>query len=98
MHKDVWLQYEELLAQEEILWFQKSKAKWLEFGDRNMRYFHGVATVRRIRKHISSLQNEDGLWIEDPRELECLATNFYKGLFSAEASPAPFPLSHFSPS
>lgn len=33
--KKTWRQYEEVLAQEEIIWYKKSRAKWLEFGDRN---------------------------------------------------------------
>lgn len=47
--RDVWRQYEQVLFQEEMLWYQKSRAKWLHFGDRNTRYFHGTTAVRRRR-------------------------------------------------
>lgn len=31
----LWRDYKEVLFQEEVLWFQKSRSKWLTFGDRN---------------------------------------------------------------
>ena len=45
----------ELSAREEILWKQRAKISWLKEGDRNMRYFHGVATRRRRNN-----KNQDG--------------------------------------
>lgn len=56
----LWLEYEEVLRQEEILWYQKSRAKWLMFGDKNSRFFHGVTAIRRKRNHFEMLKNEDG--------------------------------------
>lgn len=86
-----------VLAQEEILWLQKSRAKWLECGDRNTRYFHRVATVRRRRNHITALQNEAGKWVDNTTDLESLATNYYMNLFSTDSVPEPLPLSHSFP-
>lgn len=60
LQKQTWKLYEENLANEELLWFQKSRAKWLECGDRNTRYFHGVTTIRRQRNIISSLLDDNG--------------------------------------
>ncbi|XP_057453009.1 uncharacterized protein LOC130744863 [Lotus japonicus] len=33
-------EYNDILAQEEMLWFQKSKEKWVKYGDRNTAFFH----------------------------------------------------------
>lgn len=36
-----------VLEQEEILWFQKSREKWITLGDRNTKYFFTSTIVRR---------------------------------------------------
>lgn len=71
--------------QEELIWFQKSRSKWLEFGDRNTRFFHGVTTIRRRKNHITTLQNDNGDWVHDVKLLENMATNYYKDLFKDTA-------------
>lgn len=84
--KRIWGEYEQVLSQEELLWFQKSRSKWLMFGDRNSRYFHGITTVRR-RKNVSDLlQDLDGNWVGDQENLERLVTNYFKDLFTDKAS------------
>lgn len=35
LQKVIWEAYEDILPKEDILWFQKSRAKWIELGDRN---------------------------------------------------------------
>lgn len=57
-----------------------------------------MATIRRRRNHITSLQNDTGQWIENSNDLEKLATDYYKGLFSTDSAPKPFPISHSFPS
>ncbi|KAL4306989.1 hypothetical protein AHAS_Ahas16G0233400 [Arachis hypogaea] len=44
------LQLEDLLIQEEIYWKQCSRCTWLNYGNKNTSYFHGVATSRKRRK------------------------------------------------
>lgn len=79
-----------MLANEEILWYRKSRAKWLEFGDRNSRYFHGVTTIRRRKNHIKSLKDEGGNWVHDSYKLEEMATDYYKDFFKDEDAYVPF--------
>jgi hypothetical protein len=43
---------EKLLEQEEIRWNQRSRANWLQNGDRNTSYFHSFATARKKRNCI----------------------------------------------
>lgn len=52
-----------VLAQEEMIWFQKSREKWIAMGDRNTTYFHTSTIIRRRRNRIEMLQNDAGLWI-----------------------------------
>lgn len=47
----------ELLAQEEVMWHQRSRAKWLSDGDRNTRYYHLKTVNRRRRNNIKALRD-----------------------------------------
>lgn len=73
----LWREYEQVLAQEEILWFQKSRSKWLLHGDKNYRFFHGVTTVRRRKNSFDMLQDSEGNWVGDQERLEGLVTNYF---------------------
>lgn len=47
----------ELIAQENTYWHQRSKISWLKDGDRNSKYFHAVASQRRRSNEIQKLQD-----------------------------------------
>ncbi|XP_019459941.1 PREDICTED: uncharacterized protein LOC109359701 [Lupinus angustifolius] len=61
--------YNKALRQEEMLWFQKSREKWVRFGDRNTKFFHTQTIVRRKRNKIHGLFHGDGSWSSDPVKL-----------------------------
>lgn len=93
LYQELWVQYEEILFREEVLWFQKSRCKWLEFGDKNTRYFHGTTVVRRRKSTIDSLQDAEGNWISEPKALGNMVTDYYKKLFTDSGSFEPFCIS-----
>ncbi|XP_050886134.1 40S ribosomal protein S7 isoform X1 [Lathyrus oleraceus] len=71
------------LHQEEIMWFRRSKIKWLFDGDRNTKFYHTVAIQRRRRKSVSIIQSNYGVWIYDPikfqqifKEYQCVVKMF----------------------
>jgi hypothetical protein len=64
------------LYQEECLWYQKSRGKWITDGDRNTKYYHSKTIVRRRCNKIVSLRSGAGEWIEDQETLSNMATNF----------------------
>lgn len=74
--------FDALLEQEEVLWFRKSREKYIELGDRNTSFFHISTVIRRRRNKIEMLKDAEGKWVSDKGELESLAIQYYKGLYS----------------
>lgn len=40
-------EYNEILFQEELHWYQKSRGKWVKLGDKNTAFFHAQTVIRR---------------------------------------------------
>ncbi|XP_057426143.1 uncharacterized protein LOC130719539 [Lotus japonicus] len=69
LEKELQVEYEQILTQEELTWFQKSREKWVKFGDRNTRFFHTQTVVRRKRNKIHGLYVGDE-WCTDSEALK----------------------------
>ncbi|CAM8982176.1 unnamed protein product [Rhodiola kirilowii] len=83
---DIVEKIDEWRLREEILWRQRSRVEWLREGDRNTRYFHAKATQRKKSNKISKLQNEEGTWISDERQLGGIIRDYFTNLFSSSRS------------
>jgi hypothetical protein len=70
----------QLLREEELKWYQRSKAKHLLEGDSNTKYFHLLANGRHRKNRIYQLEDV-GRTISGDEELKKYNTPFYKGLF-----------------
>jgi mannosylglycoprotein endo-beta-mannosidase len=69
-----------LLREEELKWYQRSKSQFILEGDSNTRYFHSVANGRHGKKRIHSLIQEEGT-SEGHEQLKSYIKNYYKNLF-----------------
>nr|XP_028964583.1 uncharacterized protein LOC114827108 [Malus domestica] len=57
---------DELRAQEESYWMQRSRVRWLRDGDANTKFFHNSTLQRRRRNQIIKIKDELGNWVEQP--------------------------------
>ncbi|KAJ1436344.1 Zinc finger, CCHC-type [Sesbania bispinosa] len=53
-----------LRKQEDIYWAQRSRLKWLNYGDKNSKFFHASTIQRRDRNKLYRLKDSEGNWIE----------------------------------
>ncbi|XP_045809710.1 uncharacterized protein LOC123904059 [Trifolium pratense] len=51
----------DILKKEELMWFQRSRVKWLIDGDRNTRYYHLKTVSRRKKNNI--MRNSYKAWL-----------------------------------
>ncbi|KAL4386031.1 hypothetical protein GQ457_09G026140 [Hibiscus cannabinus] len=76
---------DKILEQEESLWFQRARTKWIQWGDRNTAYFHATTLSRCRRNHINMLHLPDGSWSNDHTILKEHAIDFFRTLLTSEA-------------
>ncbi|KAL4293782.1 hypothetical protein AHAS_Ahas18G0162500 [Arachis hypogaea] len=74
-------EYNIVLAQEELLWYQKSRDQWVRYGDRNNSFFHMQTIVRRKYNKVHGLLVSDGSWSDDPEVLQREIVHFFKNIF-----------------
>lgn len=67
--------------------FVRSRAGWIEEGERNSSYFFNLEKSRQKRNFISSLLI-DGIECDDPKILENETYTFYSNLYSSQFSQA----------
>ncbi|XP_021621482.1 uncharacterized protein LOC110621511 [Manihot esculenta] len=77
-------QLEDILEQEELFWFQKSKEDWIVSGDRNTWYYHLSTLVRNKKSPVTRLMDDMGNWIEDSIQLQALVRDFYCNLYTLD--------------
>ena len=74
-------EHNSILQQEEIDWFQKARVNWLQFGERNTKYFHTTTIIRKRKSRILSLKRCNGMWSFDPVELTEMAISYFSDLY-----------------
>ncbi|XP_057249340.1 uncharacterized protein LOC130590801 [Beta vulgaris subsp. vulgaris] len=62
---------------------QKAKGDWLRDGDLNTKVFHRSIRKRQLQNAIFSIHNEDGVWVDDPQEVNGAFLQYYQGLLGA---------------
>ncbi|XP_075098821.1 uncharacterized protein LOC142175737 [Nicotiana tabacum] len=68
---------------------QKARAKWIQLGDSNTKYFSAVMKERSQRKQILELHSITGNRITDSESIKREIVEFYKSLMGAAAQSLP---------
>lgn len=76
-------EYLRLLEKQEIYWRQRAKQFWLCEGDRNTRFFHKHASVRKEINKITKLKDMQGVWKETNEEIREVIVNYFDNLLCA---------------
>ena len=66
----LWNKIEACKQQEEILWRQKSRIRWLKEGEKNTKFFHRAAIQRRMHNNIAFINNKQGERLEAHEDME----------------------------
>lgn len=74
---------DKLLEEEEIYWRQRSREDWLRWGDKNTKWFHKKASLRRKTNEIKGIIDNSGCWNEDINIIEETFTNYFEHLFKS---------------
>ncbi|XP_061361637.1 uncharacterized protein LOC133305430 [Gastrolobium bilobum] len=57
LYSRLWADLNSIYIKEEINWFQRSRCRWIKDGDRNTRFYHTSAAVRRRKNKILTLKD-----------------------------------------
>ena len=71
-----------LTDQETRMWNQCSRILWLENGDGNTNFFHSQASHRFWKNVILGINEQQGVWKEEPNDIAGVLINFYQGHFT----------------
>lgn len=77
-------QINETLVKEEVMWSQRSRVEWIRCGDRNMKFFHAIATQRQRKNQIEGLWGSDGQWYEEKEKIEEIILDYFANIYNSE--------------
>lgn len=60
----------DLIEMEDLKWRQKAKQDWLQFEDKNSKYFHACVNQRRKNNLIKQVQNLSGVICREQETIE----------------------------
>ncbi|KAH7845047.1 hypothetical protein Vadar_034581 [Vaccinium darrowii] len=83
--REAMLVYRSLSAAEEAFKKQKSRVQWLHLGDNNTKFFHKKMAANRLRNKILSINDGNGIRLEDPAAVKREIVSFYVRLLSTKA-------------
>lgn len=78
----------ELLKQEESFWRLKSRATWLQEGNKNTKFFHKFASARHDKNSIWKVKNENGDSFVSQKDITREAVNYFRKQYNRRSDAA----------
>ncbi|XP_031116600.1 uncharacterized protein LOC116020256 [Ipomoea triloba] len=75
---------EEVLQQEEILWFQQSREDWIASGDRNTKLYHAATKNKKAKTWRHNFLDSDGNPMNDEHMIERAIQEYFSGIFTKD--------------
>ncbi|XP_057453159.1 uncharacterized protein LOC130745025 [Lotus japonicus] len=72
--------------QEEQYWGQRSRLKWIQFGDKNPKFFHATTVQRRDRNRLERLKDDNGTWREGKSQILEAFHQHYSNIYKSEGT------------
>ncbi|PNX60422.1 hypothetical protein L195_g060173, partial [Trifolium pratense] len=82
--KDKEQELDKILECEETWWKQRSRELWLQHGDKNTKFFHMKANIRRSKNQIEKITDSQGHTHNDDDGIEKVLVNHFKTLFTKQ--------------
>ncbi|KAJ3689098.1 hypothetical protein LUZ61_018262 [Rhynchospora tenuis] len=80
----------------EMRWHQRSRSRWLRYGDRNTKYFHSLATARKRKNHVNKIIKQ-GSELTDSKKICEAFTEYYVSLLGTSIDTPSFHPDEFFP-
>ncbi|XP_062118767.1 uncharacterized protein LOC133832439 [Humulus lupulus] len=75
-----------LLVKEELWWRQRSRALWLQCGDKNTHYFHQKTNKRRDINEIEGMFDTTLHWKTNFEDMENITCDYFENIFTSEVA------------
>jgi hypothetical protein len=86
--KELFVDFWKLQKNREVTLFQRSRSKWIRYGDSNSKFFHGCVVAKSKRNCMVALKVRE-VWIDKPLQIREAVVNYFGNHFSAPNSIRP---------
>lgn len=91
LEKELVHEYDKVLEEEEIIWYQKSRMNWSQNGDKSTKFFYSMTLTRRRRNKIESLIPDNNVRCNDAIILKVTSQNYFQKQYIGEDEIQEFP-------